>query len=70
MRTSARHSSRLAPRSPVETTSTALMFRSDSRASSSAAWTAASELSLELPTTSMIFVTATRASLSLSERGV
>ena len=34
------------------------MFRSDSRASSSAAFTAPSELSGELPTTSMIFVTA------------
>jgi hypothetical protein len=35
------------------------MLRSDWRASSSAALTAPSELSGELPTTSMIFVTAT-----------
>jgi hypothetical protein len=46
------------------------MLRSEPRASSSAAWTAASELSVELPTTSMIFVTAMRASLSPSEREV
>ena len=42
----------------VYTTSTALMFRSDWLASASAAFTAPSELSGELPTTSMIFVTA------------
>src|SRR6187200_2335300 len=57
-RTSARHSSRFSPRRPVDTTSTALLLRSVTRASSSAAFTAASELSLELPTSSMILVTA------------
>src|SRR6266508_3427620 len=57
-RTNARHSSRFSPRRPVETTSTALMLRSVTRASSSAAFTAASELSVELPTSSMILVTA------------
>src|SRR2546421_3955971 len=58
MRTRARHSSRFWPRRPVDTTSTALMLRSDCRASFSAAFTAPSELSGELPTTSMILVTA------------
>src|SRR4051812_36089937 len=58
MRTCARHSPRSSPRSPVETTSTALMLRSVRRASPSACCTASSELSVELPTSSMIFVTA------------
>src|SRR5437763_7828523 len=57
-RTSARHSSRLSPRRPVDTTSTALMLRSVDCASLSADLTASSELVLELPTSSMIFVTA------------
>src|SRR5215210_7088166 len=42
------------------------MFRSDCPASLSAALTAPSELSGELPTTSMIFVTAIRAPFALS----
>ena len=58
MRTSARHSSRFSPRSPTETTSTALMLRSVACASARAALTASSELVVELPTSSMIFVTA------------
>ena len=58
MRTSARHSSRSSPRSPTETTSTALMLRSVACASASAALTASSELVVELPTSSMILVTA------------
>src|SRR6185437_15641145 len=58
MRTCARHSVSPSPRSPVETTSTALMFRSVLFASASACCTASSELWLELPTSSMILVTA------------
>src|SRR4051794_8507065 len=58
MRTCARHSPSPSPRSPVETTSTALMFRSVFCASASACCTASSELWVELPTSSMIFVTA------------
>src|SRR5436190_753854 len=58
-RTCARHSSRLSPRRPVETTSTALMLRRVWRASLRAACTAASEPSLEEPTTSMILTTDT-----------
>src|SRR4029079_17165107 len=57
-RTCARHSPRPSPRRPVDTTSTALMLRSDFRASASACCTASSELSVELPTSSMILVTA------------
>src|SRR5438552_12542792 len=61
MRTCARHSSRLSPRSPTETTSTALMLRSVLRASASPCWTASSELFVEVPTSSMIFTTDTAA---------
>src|SRR3954471_12932090 len=43
---------------PVDTTSTALMLRSVLFASASACCTASSELCVELPTSSMIFVTA------------
>src|SRR4051812_28255759 len=57
-RTCARHSPRPSPRRPVETTSTALMLRNERCASASAWRTASSELSVELPTSSMIFVTA------------
>src|SRR4051795_3911833 len=57
-RTCARHSPRSSPRRPVDTTSTALMLRSVLRASPSACWTASSELWVELPTSSMILVTA------------
>jgi len=58
MRTCARHSPSSSPRRPVETTSTALMFLRVRRASASACWTASSELRVELPTSSMILVTA------------
>src|SRR3954468_24727950 len=58
MRTCARHSPRPSPRRPVETTSTALMLRNERCASASAWRTASSELSVEPPTSSMIFVTA------------
>src|SRR5207248_445446 len=58
IRTSARHSSRFSPRSPIETTSSALMLRRVAWASASAALTASSELVVELPTSSMILVTA------------
>src|SRR3954468_14776816 len=57
-RTCARHSPRSSPRRPVDTTSTALMLRSVRRASPRACWTASSELWVELPTSSMILVTA------------
>ena len=65
-RTWARHSSRLSPRRPVETRSTALMLRSELRASVSACWTASSELLLEVPISSMIL---TAAMLLLRFRG-
>src|SRR5947207_13847082 len=57
-RTCARHSLMLSPRSPTDTTSTPLMLRSVAWASLRAFLTASSELSAELPTSSMIFVTA------------
>src|SRR3954452_22964098 len=62
-RTWARHSSRFSPRSPVETTSIARMFRSELCACFSACCAASSEDFLELPTSSMIFTTATRPPL-------
>src|SRR5215216_1315720 len=58
-RTWARHSSRFSPLRPVETTSTARMLRSEVCACLSACCAASSEDFLELPTSSMIFTTAT-----------
>src|SRR3954449_9108013 len=63
-RTWARHSSRFSPRSPVETTSIARMLRSELCACLSACCAASSEDFLELPTSSMIFTTATSPPLS------
>ena len=57
IRTSAPHSSRLSPRSPTETTSSALMLRRLRFASDRALLTASSELVVDRPTTSMIFTT-------------
>src|SRR5262245_6100380 len=64
-RTWARYSSRFSPRIPVETMSTARMFRSDVFACSSACLAASSVDVLELPTSSMILTTATISSFGL-----